>query len=64
MWVVREGIKHVQRPHAMLGYCAGRGDIVQRLRARDFRAALGPALENLSGDAPSDPAPYGGDGGM
>ena len=22
MWVVREGIKQVQRPHAMLGYCA------------------------------------------
>ncbi len=57
MWVVREGIKHVQRPHAMLGYCAGRGDIVARLRAENFRTALGPAMANLAGD--SGP---GGDG--
>ncbi|NNF58424.1 MAG: hypothetical protein HKN04_09295 [Rhodothermaceae bacterium] len=70
MWVVREGIKQVQRPHAMLGYCAGRGDIVDRLRSQNFRAALGPALDNLSGrtDAGGDgqlgPPPYGGDGGF
>jgi hypothetical protein len=65
MWVVREGIKQVQRPHAMLGYCAGRGDIVQRLRTQNYRAALGPALANLSdGDGqPGDP-PFGGDGGL
>lgn len=64
MWVVREGIKHVQRPHAMLGYCAGRGDIVQRLRTRDFRAVLGPALDNLAGDGPRGSTPFGGDGGL
>ncbi len=64
MWVVREGIKQVQRPHAMLGYCAGRGDIVARLRADNFRAALGPALANLSGgDGYNGPLP-GGDGGF
>ena len=65
MWVVREGIKQVQRPHAMLGYCAGRGDIVDRLRSQNFRAALGPALANLSqGDGhPGDPPSFGGDGG-
>ncbi len=68
MWVVREGIKQVQRPHAMLGYCAGRGDIVSRLRADNFRAALGPALANLSGaetggDGYSGPLPSG-DGGF
>lgn len=65
MWVVREGIKQVQRPHAMLGYCAGRGDIVDRLRERDHRAALGPALANLSGgDGASGLPPAGGDGGF
>lgn len=65
MWVVREGIKQVQRPHAMLGYCAGRGDIVARLRADNFRAALGPALANLSsgGDGFDGPLPSG-DGGL
>jgi hypothetical protein len=47
MWVVREALQHMQRPHALLGYCAGRGDIVDRLRSRDFRASLGPALANL-----------------
>ena len=50
-WVVREGLQHMQRPHALLGYCAGRGDVMERMRARDFRAALGPALANLVGDA-------------
>jgi hypothetical protein len=65
MWVVREGIKNVQRPHAMLGYCAGRGDIVQRLRTSDFRATLGPALDNLSDDdRPRGSTRYGGDGGL
>jgi hypothetical protein len=66
MWVVREGIKHVQRPHAMLGYCAGRGDIVDRLRSQNFRAVLGPALANLSGggDGYRGEPPYGGDGGL
>lgn len=49
MWVVREGLQHLQRPHALLGYCAGRGDVMERMRARDFRAALGPALANLVG---------------
>ena len=49
MWVVREALQHMQRPHALLGYCAGRGDIVDRLRSRDFRASLGPALANLGG---------------
>ena len=53
MWVVREGLQHLQRPHALLGYCAGRGDVMERMRARDFRAALGPALANLTGEAPS-----------
>jgi hypothetical protein len=52
MWVVREGLQHMQRPHALLGYCAGRGDVLERMRAQDFRAALGPALANLTGDAP------------
>ena len=47
MWVVREGLQHMQRPHALLGYCAGRGDVLERMRANDFRAALGPALANL-----------------
>jgi len=47
MWVVREALVHMQRPHALLGYCAGRGDVVDRLRTRDFRASLGPALANL-----------------
>jgi hypothetical protein len=47
MWVVREALQHMQRPHALLGYCAGRGDIVDRLRSRDFRVSLGPALANL-----------------
>ena len=65
MWVVREGIKQVQRPHAMLGYCAGRGDIVQRLRQKNFRAALGPALGNLSGgDGDGGAPPFGSDGGL
>ncbi len=67
MWVVREGIKQVQRPHAMLGYCAGRGDIVERLRADNFKTALGPALANLSGGGGGDgyggPLPSG-DGGL
>jgi hypothetical protein len=65
MWVVREGIKQVQRPHALLGYCAGRGDIIQRLRQKQYRPVLGPALGNLSadGDAGSPPE-YGGDGGL
>ncbi|MEM1115286.1 MAG: hypothetical protein AAF845_08325 [Bacteroidota bacterium] len=49
MWVIREGLKNLQRPHALLGYCAGRGDVLERMRARDFRAALGPALANLTG---------------
>ena len=49
MWVVCEGLKHLQRPHALLGYCAGRGDVLERMRAREFRAALGPALANLTG---------------
>ena len=48
-WVVREGLQHMQRPHALLGYCAGRGDVMERLRAHEFRAALGPALANLTG---------------
>ena len=47
-WVVREGLQHMQRPHALLGYCAGRGDVLERMRATDFRAALGPALANLT----------------
>ncbi|MDX1421051.1 MAG: hypothetical protein R3181_13885 [Rubricoccaceae bacterium] len=65
MWVVREGIKNMQRPHAMLGYCAGRGDVVQRLRSRDHRSALGAALDNLSDRERDDgPSPYGGDGGL
>ena len=59
MWVVREGLQHLQRPHALLGYCAGRGDVVERMRARDFRAALGPALANLTG-ADGAVAAYGG----
>ncbi|HYE95304.1 MAG TPA: hypothetical protein VD962_03785 [Rubricoccaceae bacterium] len=64
MWVVREGLKHLQRPHAMLGYCAGRGDILDRLRRRDFRAALGPALANL-GEASDGHTPFpSGDGGL
>ena len=63
MWVVREALKHLQRPHAMLGYCAGRGDIVDRLRRRDFRTALGPALANL-GSRASPSAPISGDGGL
>ena len=49
VWIVREGLKEMQRPHALLGYCAGRGDVLERMRARDFRAALGPALANLTG---------------
>ena len=49
MWVVREALQHMQRPHALLGYCAGRGDVLERMRARDFRAALGPGLANLTG---------------
>ena len=49
-WVVREGLQQMQRPHVLLGYCAGRGDVMERIRARDFRAALGPALVNLTGD--------------
>ena len=61
MWVVREGLQHLQRPHALLGYCAGRGDVVERMRARDFRAALGPALANLTGPDTGAPAvAYGG----
>ena len=48
-WVVREGLQHMQRPHALLGYCAGRGDVLERMRAQEFRAALGPALANLTG---------------
>ena len=48
MWVVREGLQHLQRPHALLGYCAGRGDVLERMRAQEFRAALGPALSNLT----------------
>lgn len=66
MWVVREGIKQVQRPHAMLGYCAGRGDIVSRMRQTDFKTALGPALANLSagGDGATGPTYMGGDGGF
>ncbi len=63
MWVVREGIKQVQRPHAMLGYCAGRGDIVDRLRSEQFRAALGPALANLSGGSRPSGFASSGDGG-
>ena len=60
-WVVREGLQHLQRPHALLGYCAGRGDVVERMRARDFRAALGPALANLTGPDLGEPAvAYGG----
>ena len=64
MWVVREALQHMQRPHALLGYCAGRGDIVDRLRRRDFRATLGPALVNLRQrfDGPGDTAWTGGDG--
>ena len=50
MWVVREGLQHMQRPHALLGYCAGRGDVLERMRAHEFRAALGPALANLTGN--------------
>lgn len=63
MWVVREGIKQVQRPHAMLGYCAGRGDIVDRLRSESFRTALGPALANLNGGPLPDGLGPSGDGG-
>ncbi|WP_412070454.1 hypothetical protein [Rubrivirga sp. IMCC43871] len=48
-WVVREALQHMQRPHALLGYCAGRGDVMERMRATEFRAALGPALANLTG---------------
>ena len=48
-WIVREGLQQMQRPHALLGYCAGRGDVMERMRAREFRAALGPALANLTG---------------
>jgi hypothetical protein len=48
----------------MLGYCAGRGDILDRMRARDFRATLGPALANLSDGRPLPPAPSLGDGGL
>ena len=49
-WVVREALQHMQRPHALLGYCAGRGDVLEKMRAQEFRAALGPALANLTGD--------------
>ena len=57
MWVVREGLQHLQRPHALLGYCAGRGDVMERMRAHDFRAALGPALANLTGDLTDETGP-------
>lgn len=69
MWVVREALQNLQRPHALLGYCAGRGDVLERMRAHDFRAALGPALANLtdpdldSGSLDSPIRP-GGDGGF
>jgi hypothetical protein len=59
-WVVREALQHLNRPHAFLGYCAGRNDIVERLRRSDFRPALGPALLNLAAPPPSTPA--SGDG--
>lgn len=64
MWVVREGLQHLQRPHALLGYCAGRGDVLERMRANNFRAALGPALTNLTGTntGPTDVA-FGGHAG-
>lgn len=55
MWVVREGLQHLQRPHALLGYCAGRGDVMERMRARDFQASLGPALANLTGHTDHGP---------
>ena len=59
-FVVREGLQNFQRPHALLGYCAGRGDVLERMRARDFRAALGPALANLTGAAGA--GSFSGDG--
>lgn len=62
-WVVQEGLKHLHRPHAMLGYCAGRGDILDRMRSTDFRTALGPALANL-GYRPRPDRPPHGDGGF
>ncbi|CAN5504187.1 hypothetical protein BH23BAC4_BH23BAC4_16440 [soil metagenome] len=49
VWVVNEGLKQLNRPHVFLGFCAGRNDIVQRLRRSNFRSALGPALLNLAG---------------
>ena len=52
MWIVREGLQNLHRPHAVLGYCAGRGDVLERMRSTDFRAALGPALANLTGGEP------------
>ncbi len=71
MWIVREGLQHMQRPHALLGYCAGRGDVLERMRANDFRAALGPALANLTHgdlgpdqtDTTYDGPPYDGPSG-
>ena len=59
-WVIREALHELQRPHALLGYCAGRGDVLERMRARDFRAALGPALSNLTGVEPGEaPSAWG-----
>ncbi len=63
-WVVQEGLKHLHRPHALLGYCAGRGDALDRMRSRDFRAVLGPALANLGEPTRPGLPPIGGDGGM
>jgi hypothetical protein len=61
MWVVREALQQLNRPHALLGYCAGRGDVLERMRARDFRSAIGPALANLTGiDEAPEAAPYCG----
>ncbi|MEL6445712.1 MAG: hypothetical protein AAF089_03355 [Bacteroidota bacterium] len=51
MWVVHEGLRQMQRPHVFLGYCAGRGDILDRLRRQNFRPVLGSALNNLDEDA-------------
>lgn len=64
MWLVQEALKNMHRPHCMLGYCAGRGDILDRMRARDFRATLGPALENLAGGPGRPTAFTSGDGGF
>ncbi len=55
VWVVREGLHNLQRPHVFLGYCTGRNDVLNQLRHGGAHNALADALRHLGDEGDSEP---------